>query len=136
MRTASGATAVQIAESVNSRRRIVAHVGSAHTEAELGLLVERTRELLERPGQGEFDLGPEPAAPRTTLLGQPGDRALLDLSSVNRLVPDERTVMIACRLTSALVSQVRSPTLHLHLRMVGGPDWQPEPKVSDPIAGT
>lgn len=58
-----GATAVQIAESVNGRRRIVAHVGSAHTEAELGLLVARARELLEDPGQGEFDLGLEPSAP-------------------------------------------------------------------------
>ena len=41
MQTASGATAAQIAESVRGRRRIIVHVGSAHTEAELGLLVER-----------------------------------------------------------------------------------------------
>ena len=39
VRTASGATAVQIAESVGGRRRIVRHVGSAHDEAELGLLM-------------------------------------------------------------------------------------------------
>jgi hypothetical protein len=52
VRTASGATAVQIAESVKGRRRIIAHVGSAHTEAELGLLMERARELLDDPGQG------------------------------------------------------------------------------------
>ena len=63
MRTASGATAVQIAESVNGRRRIVADLGSAHTEAELGLLLERARELLEDAGQGELDLGVEPVAP-------------------------------------------------------------------------
>ncbi len=50
VRTASGATAVQVAESVGGRRRIVAHVGSAHTEAELGLLLERARELLTDPG--------------------------------------------------------------------------------------
>lgn len=54
---------MQIAEYVDGRRRIVAHVGSAHTEAELGLLVARARELLEDPGQGEFDLGLEPSAP-------------------------------------------------------------------------
>src|SRR5699024_6415481 len=78
VRTASGATAVQIAEYVDGRRRIVAHIGSAHTEAELGLLVERARELLEDPGQGEFDLGLEPAAPRTTLIGQPRVAALVD----------------------------------------------------------
>jgi hypothetical protein len=33
--TASGATAVQIAEYVRGNQRIVQHVGSAHTEAEL-----------------------------------------------------------------------------------------------------
>ncbi|MFC7579879.1 IS1634 family transposase [Schaalia naturae] len=78
VRTASGATAVQIAESVNGRRRIVAHVGSAHTEAELGLLVWRARQLLEDPGQGEFDLGLEPVEPRTRLLGAPRVAALFD----------------------------------------------------------
>ncbi|MPV36949.1 IS1634 family transposase [Georgenia subflava] len=76
VRTASGATAVQIAESVQGRRRIVAHVGSAHTEAELGLLVERARELLDDPGQGELDLRLEPAAPRTPLIGRAGVPAL------------------------------------------------------------
>lgn len=69
---------MQIAESVNGRRRIVAHVGSAHTEAELGLLVERARELLDDPGQDELDLGVESLAPRTTLIGQPGAPALFD----------------------------------------------------------
>jgi hypothetical protein len=52
VRTASGATAVQIAEYARGRQRIVTHVGSAHTEAELGVLLERARELLENPAQG------------------------------------------------------------------------------------
>ncbi|BCT76926.1 IS1634 family transposase [Sinomonas cyclohexanicum] len=69
---------MQIAESVDGRRRIVAHVGSAHTEAELGLLVERARELLDDPGQGELDLGLAPAAPRTALIGPPGEPALFE----------------------------------------------------------
>ncbi len=43
VRTASGATAVQIAESVDGRRRIVRHVGSARDDAELGLLIEEAR---------------------------------------------------------------------------------------------
>ncbi len=51
VRTASGATAVQIAESVQGHRRIVAHVGSAHTEAELGLLVEQARGLIDDAAQ-------------------------------------------------------------------------------------
>ncbi|GAA2197067.1 hypothetical protein GCM10009849_04590 [Sinomonas flava] len=80
MRTASGATAVQIAASVDGRRRIVAHVGSAHTEAELGLLIERARELLDDPGQGEFDLGLEPTAPGAALIGTPSAAALFEAS--------------------------------------------------------
>jgi hypothetical protein len=58
--TASGATAVQIAEYVRGNQRIVQHVGSAHTEAELGVLLQRARELLEDPAQGVLDLGLEP----------------------------------------------------------------------------
>ncbi len=57
VRTASGATAVQIAESVDGRRRIVRHVGSAHDEAELGLLIAEANELLADDRQGELELG-------------------------------------------------------------------------------
>ena len=56
VRTASGATAVQIAEYGGGRQRIVQHIGSAHTEAELGVLLARARELLEDPAQGVLDL--------------------------------------------------------------------------------
>jgi len=59
VRTASGATAVQIAEYVDGRRRIVAHLGSAHTEAELGVLLAQAREMLADGGQDELDLGVE-----------------------------------------------------------------------------
>jgi len=57
VRTASGATAVQLAEYVGGRRRIVRHVGSAHDEVSLNLLVKGARELLEDDQQGELDLG-------------------------------------------------------------------------------
>lgn len=70
VRTASGATAVQIAEYVDGRRRIVVHVGSAHTEPELGLLLERARGLLLDADQDEFDLGVE-ATPRKARLVAP-----------------------------------------------------------------
>lgn len=60
VRTASGAAAVQIAEYLRGRQRIVEHVGSAHTEAELGVLLERARELLDNPAQGVLELGVEP----------------------------------------------------------------------------
>lgn len=68
VRRASGATAVQIAESVQGRRRIVAHIGSAHTEAELGLLVEQARGLLDDAAQEVLDLGIEPTPRQAPLL--------------------------------------------------------------------
>lgn len=72
VRTASGATAVQIAEYTGGRRqRIVAHVGSAHTDAELGVLMAKARDLIDDGSQCELDLGLEPAAARTPLVTAP-----------------------------------------------------------------
>ena len=78
VRTASGATAVQIAEYVGGRQRIVKHVGSAHTEAELGILMDRARVLLEDPGQEALDLGVEPTPRAVGLAAEPADRGLLE----------------------------------------------------------
>jgi len=78
VRTASGATAVQIAEYDGGRRKIVAHVGSARTGAELGILLERAREMLADPAQGAFDLGIEPVAPRARLVTRHAAPALFD----------------------------------------------------------
>lgn len=88
VRTASGATAVQIAESVNGRRRIVRHVGSARDEAELGLLIEEAQRLLADDAQRELDLGitpkvvkaemvPPPGATLFTAAGEPAPRQLV-----------------------------------------------------------
>ncbi|MGH3349704.1 MAG: IS1634 family transposase [Nocardioides sp.] len=68
VRTASGATAVQIAESVAGRRRIVRHVGSARDEVELGLLIEEANRLLADDQQGILDLGITPAAAKVTMV--------------------------------------------------------------------
>lgn len=68
VRTASGATAIQIAESVAGRRRIVRHVGSASDEAELGLLVVEAHRLLADDAQGVLDLGITPVVPRAMML--------------------------------------------------------------------
>lgn len=46
VRTGSGAVAVQVARKERGRVVIVAHVGSAHTDAELGILLEQARELV------------------------------------------------------------------------------------------
>ncbi len=55
VRTASGATAVQIVEKQGRVNRVVEHLGSARDEASLKALVEKGRRQL-RPDQLEFDL--------------------------------------------------------------------------------
>ena len=81
VRTASGATAVQVAEYAGGRQRIVAHVGSAHTDAELGVLMERARELLTDPAQGVLDLGVAPTPQVVPLAGAPSGQQALDLGT-------------------------------------------------------
>ena len=81
VRTASGATGVQIAEYIRGRQRIVEHVGSAHTEAELGVLLARARELLENPAQGILELGVEPTPPVLGLVARADDPGLFDLAA-------------------------------------------------------
>lgn len=78
VRTTSGATAVQIAQYVQGRRQIVAHVGSAHSEAELGVLMEQARVLLGDAGQGELDLGVEPSPRKAPLVEPPSEEALFN----------------------------------------------------------
>lgn len=53
--TASGATAVQVAQRINGRDKVVKHIGSAHTPDQLALLVAKAREFIN-PGQQAFDL--------------------------------------------------------------------------------
>lgn len=57
VRTASGAVAVQIITRQGRKVVDVDHVGSAHTDADLALLIQVARERLS-PGQGILDLGP------------------------------------------------------------------------------
>ena len=79
VRTASGATAVQIAEYADGRQRIVRHLGSAHSDAELGVLLEQARDLLGDPGQDELDLGVESAPRVAGVVGAPAGQGALDL---------------------------------------------------------
>ncbi|WP_342343184.1 IS1634 family transposase [Microbacterium sp. HSID17254] len=55
VKTASGATAVQIVEKRHGVRRIVAHVGSAHDYAELAVLIASARDRIHA-GQQALDL--------------------------------------------------------------------------------
>ena len=71
VRTASGATAVQIAVKEDGVRRIVEHLGSAHDETEVAALLEVGRQRIAAwQGQGLLDLESlEPAPGRTGLVG-------------------------------------------------------------------
>lgn len=62
VKTASGATAVQIVWSSHRGSRKIEHLGSAHDEVELELLKAAARQRLAA-GQGELDLGLEPTEP-------------------------------------------------------------------------
>lgn len=55
VRTASGATAVQIAERRGGRDVVLEHLGSAHSDAEITALLTAARDKLN-PGQGELPL--------------------------------------------------------------------------------
>jgi DDE family transposase len=63
VKTASGATAVQIVHSNRRGSRDIEHIGSAHDEARLELLKAAARQRLAA-GQGELDLGVSGAAGR------------------------------------------------------------------------
>jgi hypothetical protein len=100
---------VQIAEYVDGRRRIVTHVGSAHTEAELGLLLERARGLLGDVAQDELDLGVEPA-PRKARLVRPATDAALFAGPTRSVeqsrVPAPRVVATPSRLLFDVLAEV------------------------------
>lgn len=54
-RTASGAVAVQIVETLGQTNRVVEHVGAAHSAVELAALVQAANEHLH-PDQGALDV--------------------------------------------------------------------------------
>jgi hypothetical protein len=100
---------VQIAECVRGRRRIVAHVGSAYSEAELGLLLERAGELLRDTGQGEFSLGVEPTRTKTGLLAPAAPAELFagpEPQAASSPVAGSRVVAIASRLLFDILAEV------------------------------
>ncbi|WP_440221064.1 IS1634 family transposase [Dietzia sp. MNB45] len=61
VKTSSGATAVQIVEKIRGQRKILEHIGSAHTESELAALIAVARGKIHA-GQQPLDLGLEPEA--------------------------------------------------------------------------
>ena len=72
VKTASGATAVQVVAKDHGVRRIVEHLGSAHDEAELAALMRLGRQRL-LAGQQVLDLGPALDGGGQTPGDEPGD---------------------------------------------------------------
>jgi hypothetical protein len=54
VRTTSGAVAVQVARKERGKVVILAHLGSAHTDAELGILLQAGRQIVAG-GQAALD---------------------------------------------------------------------------------
>lgn len=55
VRTASGAVAVQVVRKQRGQRTILAHIGSAHSDAQLGILLEQARRIAAQD-QGVLDI--------------------------------------------------------------------------------
>ncbi|MCL1897419.1 MAG: IS1634 family transposase [Micrococcales bacterium] len=110
VRTTSGATAVQIAESVDGVRRIVRHVGSAHDVTELNLLIARAHELLADDTQGSLDLGLYIGQPVQSLMESPPAQGTLVPAKPRRvrkrLVAPPRVVRTASQLLYNVMAEV------------------------------
>ena len=109
VKTASGATAVQVVAKDHGVRRIVEHLGSAHDEAELAALMRLGRQRL-LAGQQVLDLGPALNDDADEVGGQaPGDGGAV------------RRPQIISRRSAWLIEAIRSAYRRLGLgEAVGG----------------
>ncbi|MBA4506258.1 IS1634 family transposase, partial [Corynebacterium sanguinis] len=80
VKTASGATAVQIAERKNRRDVVLEHLGSAHTEAELAALMSAGRDKINAD-QEALDLG-LPRDPQSAVVHSKRSRQLVETLQV------------------------------------------------------
>ena len=101
VRTTSGAVAVQVARKERGKVVILAHLGSAHTDAELGILLQAGRQIVAG-GQAALDF--EVAARAESMAEVPDFRAERALiaepaqAAVGALVPPGRTMGTCSRL--------------------------------------
>lgn len=121
VRTTSGAVAVQVARKDHGRVVILAHVGSAHTDAELGILLEQARQMVVG-GQAALDFE---VAARAQLMAD---------------VPDFREQALIAEQAKAEVAAVVAPgrtmgaSSRLLYDVLGGVyDWLGFDVVADPV---
>ena len=109
VRTTSGAVAVQVARKDQGKVVILAHLGSAHTDAELGILLDAARQIVAG-GQAALDF--EVAARAESMTEVPDFRMQRSLiaesvgASVAPVVPPGRTMGTCSRLLYDVVSGV------------------------------
>jgi hypothetical protein len=102
VRTASGAVAVQVARKHQGRHEILAHLGSAHTDVELGILLEQARRIADGDQQA-LDLQ---AARKVARLGDVADWRPVDESVPPKMAGPGRTTGTASRLLHAVLGHV------------------------------
>lgn len=105
VRTSSGAVAVQVARKDAGRVVILAHLGSAHTDAELGILLEQARAMVIG---GQVALDFEVAARAQSMAGVADfrERALIAELSGPRVVGPGRTIGTCSRLLYDVLGHV------------------------------
>ena len=81
VKTASGATAVQIVEKQGRRNVVMEHLGSAHDQAQLAALMAAGRDKLAAPDQAMLDFGPRTVRQSAVVTGS---RSALLVEAVQR----------------------------------------------------
>ena len=107
VRTTSGAVAVQVAHKDNGRVVVLAHLGSAHTDAELGILLARADEVVAG-GQQTLDFEVNARAQSLTDVADYRESALLKASTAGPAVvaPPGRTTGTSSRLLYGVLGSV------------------------------
>ena len=107
VRTTSGAVAVQVARKDNGRVVVLAHLGSAHTDAELGVLLARAQEVVA-DGQQSLDFEVSARAQSLTDVADYREAALLKASPAGRalVAPPGRTTGTGSRLLYGVLGAV------------------------------
>lgn len=106
VRTASGAVAVQVVRKHRGRHEIIAHVGSAHSDVELGILLERARQLLHGD-QGMLELEvPTPIEQIADVAGRAGQLPGSPTTMSGEFAGSGRTMRTSARLLYDVLAAV------------------------------
>lgn len=106
IQTASGATAVQIIRYANGKRHVEQHVGSAHTEDEITVLLDKAERLCE-----ELDCQP-------SLFAQPSSSRLMHMDHLSLNAVTHQFAYQALRKCSALCGLAKLPDLYQDLALM------------------